>query len=597
MSIAQAIFVRLALSNIRSFSRDAKKAQSDVHGIAKATKAANAEAASSKGFNIFGRHLNLATRAAGHTRGQLLHLAKSVIEVAGAFATVDFLKDAVKSTVELGEASLKMHKNLGLSIKDSSSWIEIAKVHGVETKQLSTAFSRLSVNLRAATQGSVAANSLFGQLGITQDDLYKGSTDFNFILGKVADGLKNMAPGTQRAALQQTLLGRSSQGLTLIMAGGAKGIEEMMAVTQKYGAYLKDGTNIEKFIEDQHKSEYAVEGLKLSLGQGLIPALTVLLTNFNEMIIAFREGTGTAGQIKEAFYFFTGVISGMYDLISSNKHTLEVFHWILIGIVGTLIAHQAALILVHTAMRLYTTAMWLATAAQWAFNFASDANPYILLAGIILTIAIGLYMLYKHSKRFHEAVDKVWNFIRKYWPLLVFTLIGPFGFLIQWMYNHWGQITEFVVNAKKDITSAATGMWDGISSEFTRIYDYIVHKWHQLVSIVDPRNLPGAGLLGDALGAAGGVLGRAGDIAGGLVGMAGGGTVAKPGFAMVGENGPEVRYFPQGASVIPLTSTLREIVNNNSVGSNGPRVIQIMLNQKVLGQAVIEETADRQARR
>jgi hypothetical protein len=57
--------------------------------------------------------------------------------------------------------------------------------------------------------------------------------------------------------------------------------------------------------------------------------------------------------------------------------------------------------------------------------------------------------------------------------------------------------------------------------------------------------------------------------------LAEGGTALKPGWSMVGEEGPELRYLPKGASVVPLghSAAAGAYENDNNQQNNGATVI------------------------
>jgi hypothetical protein len=85
----------------------------------------------------------------------------------------------------------------------------------------------------------------------------------------------------------------------------------------------------------------------------------------------------------------------------------------------------------------------------------------------------------------------------------------------------------------------------------------------------------------------------------GLLGFATGGIMPYSGMAMVGERGPEMVYLPAGARIAPQAHT-----NVNSVGSlgsgsvgNSPIVVQVMLDRKVLAEAVARANQDQRNRR
>ena len=72
--------------------------------------------------------------------------------------------------------------------------------------------------------------------------------------------------------------------------------------------------------------------------------------------------------------------------------------------------------------------------------------------------------------------------------------------------------------------------------------------------------------------------------------LAQGGTATASGLSIVGEQGPELRYLPRSASVIPLN---REVVREAVGGGELPIVVQSILDGKLVGQSVARHVAQR----
>lgn len=82
-------------------------------------------------------------------------------------------------------------------------------------------------------------------------------------------------------------------------------------------------------------------------------------------------------------------------------------------------------------------------------------------------------------------------------------------------------------------------------------------------------------------------------------GLAAGGTILRSGTTMVGEHGPEILNLPRGSSVIPLSKSAVQPIDFSSVGSGdgSPKIFQLVVDRKVLAQAVAREGEDRKALR
>jgi len=185
-----------------------------------------------------------------------------------------------------------------------------------------------------------------------------------------------------------------------------------------------------------------------------------------------------------------------------------------------------------------TTATKLQAAAQWLLNAAMSANPIMLVVLALAALATGFYLAYTKVSWFREGVQGTWNWIKSHWPLIVSILGGPLGIAVVQIIKHWDSIKTGISGA---VSWIADRLRDLIGF-FQRLPDAI---WEAIKSI--------PGKLNDALGGVpGGILGGIGDIAGGISGAVGGATGAtftRPGWAVVGELGPELAHFGGGDAV------------------------------------------------
>jgi tape measure domain-containing protein len=82
----------------------------------------------------------------------------------------------------------------------------------------------------------------------------------------------------------------------------------------------------------------------------------------------------------------------------------------------------------------------------------------------------------------------------------------------------------------------------------------------------------------------------------GLVGLASGGTVAQGGLSWVGEHGRELLALPTGATVMSNSESNQSAMPWNNSSPGKPTVIQLVVDRRVLAQAVADEQAEQRAR-
>lgn len=186
-----------------------------------------------------------------------------------------------------------------------------------------------------------------------------------------------------------------------------------------------------------------------------------------------------------------------------------------------------------------------------ALNAAVAADPWV--AAIIILIAVGaaLVMLYQKSATFRDIVKEVgsvfvttwdgiksafsavYDFITNHWKLIFAILTGPLGLAVEFIISHFNSIKGVV----QDVVNFVEKIWNDTIGKL------------QLPAVV------------------GKVLSVGGSIVSGVMGMlAAGGSVSASGAYIVGEEGPELVYLPQGSNVIPNSGLSAMSSGSGSVG-------------------------------
>jgi hypothetical protein len=231
------------------------------------------------------------------------------------------------------------------------------------------------------------------------------------------------------------------------------------------------------------------------------------------------------------------------------------------------------------ATYLYITAMYIANEASYQLGVISlwlrtqiatlwavmALNPIGLIITAIVLLVAGLVILYFKWKWFHDLVNNTW---------------------------------EWIINHKEDLARAiliAFAPLYGVYEVLKHIYDI----WHALSRVWNW--FTGGGQTTPATKTFNQNSGNFSKNLGGNVfannlgpfhGMAGGGIASYPGWSWVGENGPELRFMPRGAVVRPAAQGMPfESWRNQDGGRKGPIIVQVMLNRRVLGEAIAEEEA------
>lgn len=232
-----------------------------------------------------------------------------------------------------------------------------------------------------------------------------------------------------------------------------------------------------------------------------------------------------------------------------------------------LFKRASAIAAVWTAIM--TGALQAAAVAAWEFTTAMLANPITWIVIAVIALIAGLVLLYYKWKWFHNAVNAAAPVIKAALEIAfapLFLAVKAVQFLAKafgWFGGGSGTgSTPAIANPK-----TAGNTFFKKNDNFTRPF------------------FPNAGkpLPGSI-----------------MPGLAGGGTTTSSGWSVVGEKGPELRWMPRGASVIPNTASKQLASLGNLVaGVQGQALrieVPVYLNRTKIAEAVAEGTMQRLAR-
>jgi hypothetical protein len=228
------------------------------------------------------------------------------------------VKAAIDQTAKLGEQVYKMHAAFGLSAEAASKWIYVGQMAGLTGEQMEKSFGKFSKQLEAVqlhldtkgTPGLGAFTEEMKKLGVRVDDGHKHVRDFTAILLDVSDAFARMSPEADKAGALIALFGKAGADLAPILTLGRQGITDLMNEAQKYGLVIttQNLPAIHAFIEAHRHLDAAMQGMQLTIGQILMPALTKLTEWVTNAFLAFRTWIDDNPK----------VIGALQDLVSSG---------------------------------------------------------------------------------------------------------------------------------------------------------------------------------------------------------------------------------------------------------------------------------------
>jgi phage-related protein len=363
-------------------------------------------------------------------------LAKGILAAGGAFAAYEAAKSAVKDTMELTAATVRLSAATGMDAKTASSWIEVMKVRGVQSNAVAMGFITLERNMRNATDGSKASALAFKQLGIPMADIKKQNLQQTIL--EVADAFQKTKSPVERAAIAQQLFGRNAKVLMPVLAQGKKGIEDLLGAAQRYGAYIGNDQikTFRKAHEAQLQMNLALDGLKIAFTRNVLPVLVTVVTHFMTFVGQMQAGKGAGGQ-------FAAAISSAFNVVK--------------GIVTTVVG-------VFGGLKNTIIAIGIAFAAVKIAGFVQDlaliaASPATL---VLIAIAAAAALIIKNW-------STVGPFLKNLWA----TIKADAQQVVQWLTNAWGNTSRAVTTAWKTAAPILTGIWNVIKGVAQTVFPII----------------------------------------------------------------------------------------------------------------------------
>lgn len=459
-------------------------------------------------------------------------IAKWAAGTAAVYGASRYLHSAVDSTEELAKNTMALSRATGMDTKTSSAWAELLKVRGIDTNRFQIGMLKLSKTMEAARGGNKKAADALAKYGVTSDLVAKG--DIQGSISALSDSFATMKNPAEKAALASTAFGKSGLALLPMLSGGSAALEEQIGMVDKYGATIKDTEGAKEMIARQREMKIAMDGVKITLGTALMPAIEafagVLLKVVAALSPVLRNST--------ALYIVLGTLTTAYTVLK----------------VATLVS----------------------TVMQLAFNAA-----LLLIPLAIIAIVAGVIILYKKWKWFHDAVNNTFSWIKTHWQLLGTILLGPIVPAVVLIVKNFGKIK-----------AAVEAVWSTIKSVFGKVKGFIANIFSGgFVSQI------GRGIadwinahtpFGDEI--------KAGPLHFRLPALAAGGVIRASGAALVGEQGPEIVSLPRGATVWP-TPAVNAMANAPGASAGQTIVTKVYLDRRQIAEAVGTYASDRIARR
>jgi hypothetical protein len=289
---AQARALRASGRSYREIAKDMGVADSAVRRLISDGKK------QSKALGQMGTSSRKAAHDTRNLGSSLKTAAKAAAGAVIAYAGISQAKEAISVTEELAKATISLHENLGLSVKEASEWAAVATTRGADTAKLTMAFKTLSNQIVAARDGTETAVEMFKKLGFTEDDIARGTHNFHGLLLKTAAGLQHLGVGADKASISGKLFGKGYASIQPILRDGAKALQENLDLANQYGATFggRSLKSVQDLIGAQRELKFAQLGVQIAFTEKVAPALIKVGLKFAHFVKQMRTGKGAGGE-------------------------------------------------------------------------------------------------------------------------------------------------------------------------------------------------------------------------------------------------------------------------------------------------------------
>ena len=256
------------------------------------------------------------------TVGKAMAAAAAAIG-AGAVAAGKKIWDMANDTAAAGDTVDKMSQKLGMSAEAYQEWDYVLSQSGADIESMGAGFKSLTNLVDKATSGNDKAAASFEKLGISTKELKDMSREDIFAL--TVKRMQEMGDTTDRAALANTIFGKSGQNLAPLLNQTAEATQDLKDKAHDLGFIMSDEAvdASVKFTDSMDTLKRTFEGVKNNITSELLPGLTsitdglaLLLTGSDGAKDKIKSGASEiVNSIKKAIPQATEALKTVLDVI------------------------------------------------------------------------------------------------------------------------------------------------------------------------------------------------------------------------------------------------------------------------------------------
>ena len=270
-------------------------------------------------------------------------------------------------------------KKYGMATDEIQKFAYSADIIDVEADTVYGAMSKMVKNMATAQKGTGDAANAFKALGV---EIQSNGQLLNKmdVWGNTISALGKMENETQRDAYAMQIFGKSAMELNPLILGGADALKQLGDEAERNGLILS-----QEKLDKLNAYNDKIDTFKAKLQQTAMAAGSEAVDAFDELFDSTDEVVGVVKDLIVGTSKLIGFTIKHKDLVIALATAYGTFKVAMS--IGTLISGVVG------AVRSLSAANQAATATQLVLNNAVKANPYVMLASVLLSAvsAIGAF--------------------------------------------------------------------------------------------------------------------------------------------------------------------------------------------------------------
>lgn len=227
------------------------------------------------------------------------------------------ISGAVDSTQAYANEVYKLSRLTGLSTEASSEFIQVARRMGIETDTLTAGVSVLARRIGGlkdiefqATDEAGKSVDVFKKFGIEIKNADGSVRSFSNVFEQIREKIRATQNPIEQLGIASQFFGRNAKEWIPILTLSKEKLAELAESAKKYGLILS-GDNVQAIREytlKHRELDQAISGLKLKIGQDLLPTFTDLTNAILKLVSDKETMKSWAWEIGSAFEILKNVL-------------------------------------------------------------------------------------------------------------------------------------------------------------------------------------------------------------------------------------------------------------------------------------------------